>query len=257
MGQLSSANDCLDPSITSFPQVSLEKHATGKNGVTTKQPWPQETSKVILCTLVVGALQTNCYLVGCERTRQGMIIDPGADPEKIMDAVNRLGVEVSQIVLTHSHFDHVLAVEPVRSMTGAVVAIHEREAEHLTHPPTLFRFLPPNISGGFAADRLLCDQDVLSVGDLKARVIHTPGHSPGGVSLYMASEGVVFCGDSLFRDGMGRTDFPGSSCQALVSSIRVRLFALPDETIVYPGHGPHTTIGRERRYNPWVGTPEE
>jgi len=186
-----------------------------------------------------------------------MIIDPGADPEKIMDAVNRLGVEVRQIVLTHSHFDHVLAVEPVRSMTGAVVAIHEREAEHLTHPPTLFRFFDPDISRGLAADQFLHDQDVLSVGDLKARVIHTPGHSPGGVSLYMASEGVVFCGDSLFRDGMGRTDFPGSSRHLLVRSIRMRLFALPDETIVYPGHGPHTTIGRERRHNPWVGTPEE
>ena len=240
-----------------LPRVSSEEHLIGKNGVTAVEPRPQEMSKVILCTLVVGPLQTNCYLVGCERTRQAMIIDPGADADKIMAAVVRLGLKVTQIVLTHSHFDHILAVDPVRSETGAVVAIHEHEAEHLTQPPTLFRFFAPNIPEGLVADRLLHDHDLLSVGDLKARVIHTPGHSPGGVSLYVASEGVVFCGDSLFRDGVGRTDFPGSSHHLLVRSIRERLFALPDETTVYPGHGPQTTIGRERRHNPWIGTPEQ
>jgi len=210
---------------------------------------------VILRTLVVGALQTNCYIVGCERTREAMLIDPGADPEEILAVVSDLKVRVGQIVLTHFHFDHISAVDPVQSATGAVLAIHQSDAQYLARPPALFRLFSPPTPTGLVADRLLHHGDIISVGDLEATVLHTPGHSPGGISLHIASEGVVFCGDTLFRDGVGRTDFPKCSQKTLVRSIRERLFALPDETIVYPGHGPDTTIGRERRYNPWVAAP--
>lgn len=229
----------------------------GEYGVTGVQPRLEEMSIVILLTLVVGALQTNCYLVGCERTHEAMIIDPGGDAERILASVRDLGVRVSHIVLTHFHFDHVLAVDPVRSETGAVLAIHESDAGYLAGPPVLFRFFTPRVPGDLVAGRLLHDGDLLSVGGIRAQVLHTPGHSPGGISLYVASEGVVFCGDTLFRDGLGRTDFPKCSRQTLMRSVRERLFALPDETVVYPGHGPDTTIGRERRYNPWVGMPGE
>jgi len=208
---------------------------------------------MILRTLVVGAPQTNCYLVGCERTQQAMILDPGADPEQILNAVGELDLRVGLIVLTHSHFDHALAVEPVRAETGAALAIHQAEAGWLTDPPALLRFFSPGVPRGIAADRLLDHGDRLDIGELTVEVLHTPGHSPGGISLWIATERVVFSGDALFRAGLGRTDFPGSSYEVLVQSIHERLFRLPEDTTVYPGHGPPTTIGYELRANPWVG----
>lgn len=208
---------------------------------------------MILKTLVVGRFQTNCYLVASEQTHEAMIIDPGGDAKQILAAINSAGVQVKQIVLTHFHFDHISAVDSVRSQTGARVAIHRDEAALLAEPPALFRFFIPNVPHGLVADHLLQHGDTLNIGELVVQVLHTPGHSPGGISLWIASEGVVFCGDALFREGIGRTDFPGSSHEVLQRSIRERLFSLPDETIVYPGHGPRTTIGHERKYNPWVG----
>ena len=141
---------------------------------------------MILRTLVVGALQTNCYLVGCERTRQAMILDPGADPEQILDTVAELDLRVGLIVLTHSHFDHVLAVEPVRSETGATLAIHHAEAGWLTDPSPLFRLFSPGVPRGIVADQPLDHGDRLDIGDLTVEVLHTPGHSPGGISLWIA-----------------------------------------------------------------------
>jgi len=207
---------------------------------------------MILQALAVGQLKTNCYLVGCPHTHEALVIDPGGDAEDILSAVRELGVQVRRIALTHFHFDHVLAVEPVRSATGASLLIHKDDAQHLTNPPALFRFFVPGTPRGLVADRTLQDGDTLAVGELTVKVLHTPGHSPGGISLWMPAEGVVFCGDTLFRDGLGRTDFPGSSYEMLVESIHNKLFTLPDETMVYPGHGPPTTIGYERRNSPWL-----
>lgn len=207
---------------------------------------------MILRQLVVGRLSTNCYLLGCERTREAMVIDPGGDADSILETVVELDLKVQQIVLTHSHFDHILAADELRSATGAGLAIHRSEASMLTDPPALFRFFAPQTPRGLVADRLLDDGDTLSVGELQAEVLHTPGHSPGGISLWMAEEGIVFCGDTLFQQGVGRSDFPGSDHETLMRSIRERLYALPDETVVYPGHGPSTTIGHERQHNPWV-----
>ena len=207
---------------------------------------------MILRQLVVGRLSTNCYMLGCERTREAMVIDPGGDAGSILEAVVELDLQVQQIVLTHSHFDHILAADELRSATGAGLAIHSSEASMLTDPPALFRFFAPQTPRGLVADRLLDDGDILSVGELQAEVLHTPGHSPGGISLWMAEEGIVFCGDTLFQQGVGRSDFPGSDHETLMRSIRERLYALPDETVVYPGHGPSTTIGHERQHNPWV-----
>lgn len=207
---------------------------------------------MILRTLVVGQLKTNCYLVGCPRTHEALVIDPGGDVEDILSAVREVGAQVRQIVLTHFHFDHCLAAGPLRSATGASLLIHRDDAPYLTKPPALFRFFVPSTPRGLVADRALEDGEAILVGELTLKVLHTPGHSPGGISLWMPDEGVVFCGDTLFRDGLGRTDFPGSSHKVLLESIRNKLFTLPDETVVYPGHGPETTIGYEHRHNPWL-----
>jgi len=207
---------------------------------------------MILRTLVVGDLGTNCYLIACERTLEALVVDPGGDAEDILAAVDELGLRVLSVVLTHFHFDHILAAPEVCQRTGAPLAIHEAGARLLSEPPALFRFFSPHVHQGLRADRLLRDGDVLEVGDLRVQVLHTPGHSPDGISLWAPDEGVVLCGDLLFNEGVGRTDFPGSDAAALVRAVRERLFALSDETEVYPGHGPKTTIGHERVHNPWV-----
>lgn len=214
---------------------------------------------MIIRTLEVGMLHTNCYLVVSEGSREATdgrspaaIIDPGGEPDAILVAVEELDAAVRLVLLTHFHFDHIMAAPEVLQETGATLAIHEAEVDLLARPPALFRFARPDVPS-LTANMILRHGDEVTVGDDTLRVLHTPGHSPGGVSFYSATEGVVFCGDALFAQGVGRTDFPGSSGEQLVRSIRERLFALPDDTVVYPGHGPSTTIGRERRGNPWVG----
>ncbi len=207
---------------------------------------------MILKTLIVGQLQSNCYIVGDQHTRQGMVIDPGGDAEVIIETVEELALTIERAVLTHFHFDHVLAAESVRDATGASLAIHAYDAGHLTNPPELFRFFAPQAPHGLQPDLILHDGDRFAIGEIDIRVIHTPGHSPGGISLWLPDECVVFSGDTLFREGVGRTDFPGCSQADLVHSIRQRLYTLSNDTAVYPGHGPATTIGHERTHNPWV-----
>ncbi|MHB1007222.1 MAG: MBL fold metallo-hydrolase [Chloroflexota bacterium] len=200
--------------------------------------------------LPVGNLETNCYLVVCEDTLDGLVVDPAAESERILAEVDRIGMRVLYVVNTHGHLDHVLANDPVRDATGAPLLIHSADAAYLSRPdpmlvgwlhgPTAFR----------APDRALVDGQALTFGNCTLEVLHTPGHTPGGISLY--GEGVVFTGDSLFNQGVGRTDLPGGNWQLLVHSIQTKLFNLPDETIVYPGHGSSTTIGDERTGNPYV-----
>lgn len=205
---------------------------------------------MIIHTLPVGALETNCYLVYCPDTQQGVIIDPAGEPERILSEVKRLGLKPVMVVNTHGHIDHVAANDAVRRATGAPLALHAADAPYLERPDPVFaRWLgaPQALK---PADRYLADGDVLAFGHCTLTVLHTPGHTPGGISLY--GGGVVFTGDALFNQGVGRTDLPGGNWQLLVNSIRTRLFALPDETVVYPGHGPETTIGAERAGNPYV-----
>lgn len=208
---------------------------------------------MILRTLVVGRLGTNCYLVACERTREALVVDPGGDAPDILAAIDALKLTVRYIVLTHFHFDHILAVPQVREHTKAPLAIHELGAPLLAEPPALFRFFSPEVPQGLSADQVLRGGDHLRIGEVDVEVLHTPGHSPDGISLWIAEEKAVLCGDLLFNGGVGRTDFPGSDAATLLRSVRETLFALPDEVTVYPGHGPKTTIGHERRSNPWVG----
>lgn len=204
---------------------------------------------MIIEKLELGPFAANCYIVGSESNKEGIIIDPGAEADRILQEVEDLGLEIKLIVLTHHHIDHIGAVKEVKEATGAEVAIHTDEAESLQRPPssTTFGFSYPAPP---PPDRLLKGGDSIDIGDLHFLVLHTPGHSPGGICLL--GEGVVFSGDTLFNSGIGRFDFPGSSGKQLMNSIYTKLMVLPDDTIIYPGHGPETTIGTERQWNPFL-----
>jgi hydroxyacylglutathione hydrolase len=207
---------------------------------------------MILKTLVVGPFASNCYIVGSESSKKGLIIDPGAEAKLILKTVNDLGLMISLIVVTHAHIDHIGALAPVKESTGAEFAIHEDEAK--ASLGMFSRMLSSMTGGSFTQppkpDRLLKDGDVIEVDELKFIVLHTPGHSPGGISLY--GHEILFSGDTLFNYGIGRTDFPGCSYEKIMDSIKNKLMTLPDDTVVYPGHGPATTIGEEKRGNPFL-----
>ena len=206
---------------------------------------------MILKKLVVGPFASNCYLVGTESNKEGMIIDPGDEVEVILRNVEDLGLEIRSIVLTHGHIDHIGALKEVKEATGAEVAIHTDEAESLQGQP-LSTLLGLSYPTPLPPDRLLQDGDSIDIGDLHFLVLHTPGHSPGGICLLEQGHKAVFSGDTLFNYGIGRTDLPGGNHSQLMNSIHTKLMVLPDDTTVYPGHGPETTIGTERRENPFL-----
>jgi len=207
---------------------------------------------MILETLVVGPVQTNCYVVACDSTRQGLVIDPGGNAGGIARTIERLGIDVRRIVLTHFHFDHMTAAEALCETTGAPVTIHESGVPLLADPPELFRLLSPTEPSDLVIEEPLREGDVLTVGMLRLEVRHTPGHSPDGISLWLPGHKLLFSGDALFRGSVGRTDFPGSDHATLLRSIREQILTLPDDTRVLSGHGPETTVGYERRSNPFL-----
>jgi glyoxylase-like metal-dependent hydrolase (beta-lactamase superfamily II) len=194
---------------------------------------------------------TNCYLVASEQTRDGMVIDPAGDAPIILSNIRELDLKISLVVATHTHPDHIGAIGPIIENTGASFAVHTDEAEILQrYDFSQFTAMDPTFKQPPAPDRLLKDGDFLVVGDLKFQVLHTPGHSAGGICI--VGYGVVFSGDTLFNMSIGRTDGPGGDSNLLISSIRSKLLVLPEETVVLPGHGPKTTIGQEKRNNPFL-----
>lgn len=200
--------------------------------------------------LEVGALGTNCYIVWCDQTQQAVIIDPGGDAAAIMAQVSDEKLSVQYIINTHGHADHIGALAKVKQATGAPVLIHAADAGMLTSASqNLSSYMGPGMTFE-PADRLIKEGDVISFGEASLAVLETPGHTPGGVCL--TGEGVVFSGDTLFAESIGRTDFPGGSYSQLIRNIREKLMILPDNYIVYPGHGPETTIGWERKRNPFI-----
>ena len=204
---------------------------------------------MILRKLQLGMFASNCYVVGDESSKDGMIIDPGAEADQIMRVVEDLGLNIKLIVLTHGHMDHVGALKEVKEVTGAQIAIHTEDAPSLQG--SIMRHMFSRSSEPLPSpDVLLKEGDTVDVGELHFQVLHTPGHTPGGICLL--AEGIVFTGDTLFNFGIGRADFPGASYDQEVESIRNKLMPLPDNTIVCPGHGPDTTIGVERKVNPFL-----
>ena len=204
---------------------------------------------MILKKLVVGSFASNCYIVGSESIKEGMIIDPGAEAEQILKDIEDLELDIKFIVLTHGHIDHISALKEVKEATGAEVAIHADDAERLQGKSPSIMFGLPHPAPP-SPDRLLNGGDSIDIGDLHFLVLHTPGHSPGGICLL--GHGVLFCGDTLFNYSIGRTDLPAGSYNQLMNSIHTKLMILPDNTVVCPGHGPDTTIGTERRHNPFL-----
>ncbi len=205
---------------------------------------------MIIRTVVAAPFESNCYIVVSEAGGKGMIVDAGAGAKQITKVVEKLGAEIELIVLTHGHLDHVGGLREIKDATGAQLALHVDETETLrTHGLSLGMF-GVDFPAPSAPDRLLKDGDIIKVGDLRFQVLHTPGHTPGGISLY--GHGAVFTGDTLFNYSIGRSDLPGGDFRQLMNSIRTRLMALPDSTVVYPGHGPESTIGEERRGNPFL-----
>lgn len=206
---------------------------------------------MIIEILPVGSFQANCYVVGCEATKAGVIIDPGDEADRILETVAKHGLTIEHVLLTHAHFDHIVACAAVAEATKALVALHKDD-------------LPLLKAGGGAAfwglpmptykepDTWLAEGDQITFGNHTLDIFFTPGHAPGHVTFYEANAGLVFDGDVLFAGSIGRTDLPGGSYEVLLNSINEKLMVLPDETVVCSGHGPTTTIGRERASNPFL-----
>ena len=201
--------------------------------------------------LAVGLLEVNCYILGDEETKEAVVIDPGGDEAEILEVLKYHVLQLKTIIDTHGHFDHVDANQPLKDATGAPIAIHALDADMLAKPSAEAMFFTGNRLRLSQADVLLKEGDVLSFGKYRMKVLHTPGHTPGGISLVMEGDTLVYVGDLLFQGSIGRTDFPGGSFEDLINAVRTKIFPLGDNYTVFPGHGPVTTVGQERKYNPF------
>jgi len=213
---------------------------------------------MFLENLVVGPLESNCIIFGCKKSKEAVVIDPGDEAKKILNYLNQNELNLKYILQTHAHIDHIGGAEELQKKTQTKVLLHRNELlvlESLEMQALMFGLEakpPPKIN------RFIKEDDNITVGNYEMRVIHSPGHSPGSVCFYISSsmngneKHILFAGDTLFCRGIGRYDLPGGSYEQLMKSIRDKLFALPDNTMVYPGHGPTTTIGAEKQYNPFL-----
>jgi hydroxyacylglutathione hydrolase len=206
---------------------------------------------MIIRSMPLGPLQANCFIVGCEETRQAAAIDPGGDAERIISALKRDDLKLSVIINTHGHFDHVGANMALKQATGAQLMIHKLDAPMLAQASQAAAAWGLRTEGSPDPDRLPEDGETIDCGGFQFKVIHTPGHSPGGCCFYIKAENALFVGDTLFAGSIGRTDLPGGNYDTLIRSIQTKLFVLPDITKVYNGHMEPTTIGEEKRHNPF------
>ncbi len=238
----SAANVILRLMDQPLPVVGVEKHG------------------FLHISIPVGMLQCNCSIIGDPVTREALVVDPGDEVSRILELLGRHKLTVKGIVSTHAHIDHVGGLSKLHKYTGAPVMMHREDLplyQAMDVQAAFLGVMPPELAN---VDQLLTDGDALQWGSLEAQVIHTPGHTPGSVSLYMAPDAgkitlaapQLFAGDTLFAGSIGRTDLWGGSMQEIMESLRGKLMALPDETVVHPGHGPTTSIGEERQSNPFL-----
>ncbi len=202
----------------------------------------------------VGPLQCNCVVLGDEETREAVIIDPGDEAERIEEILDHYRLDLKSVVHTHGHIDHILAAEHLRKTREAAVCLHEADRFLWDGIQMQASFLGLRVEAAGKVDRHVKEGDEVPFGDYKLRVLETPGHTPGSICLFLKGDAspILFSGDTLFQNGIGRTDLWGGSFEAITTSIRKRLYGLDEETLVQPGHGPATTIGEEKNSNPFV-----
>jgi glyoxylase-like metal-dependent hydrolase (beta-lactamase superfamily II) len=206
--------------------------------------------KMLIETIPVGPLQVNCYLLICDKSRQAVVVDPGDEGARILDALSASGCQLAAVINTHGHFDHIGANAYVIEKTGVSLMMHGDDLPLLKQAAEHASIYGLSVVPSPEPTRLLVDGDEIKIGESTLKVIHLPGHSPGGICLHVGNDLIV--GDGLFAGSIGRTDLPGGSQELLVSGIRQKLLVLPETTVVHPGHGPATTIGREKIHNPFL-----
>jgi len=204
---------------------------------------------MLIHTLILGDMQANCYLLECERTNSVIVIDPGGDADYIIAYTNERKLNIDIIINTHGHIDHILANKELKERTSAKLFIHQSDADMIANPQKNLSFFLGIDFISPLPDKILKDGDIINSGDICLKVIHTPGHSPGSTCLL--TDGAIFTGDLLFAGSIGRYDFPGSSYKLIMESLK-KVIELDDNLIVYPGHGPETTIGEEKQTNPFL-----
>lgn len=208
---------------------------------------------MIFEAITVGPLQCNCYILGCDKTREGLVIDPGDDSDLILSLVEKHRLKVKYILSTHAHIDHVGDLEPLKARTGAEAILHELDLplyQNLSIQAAWLGVVAPQMA---KIDTFIHNRDTLRFGQYSGEILHTPGHSPGSLCLHLpGSVDQLFAGDTLFQRSIGRTDLWGGSYEEILKSIRQKLLVLDDHTVIYPGHGPATTVGEEKRHNPFL-----
>jgi hydroxyacylglutathione hydrolase len=200
----------------------------------------------------VGPLQCNCSIIGDETTREAMVIDPGDDIEDVLALIAKHNLQVKQIVITHAHIDHVGGAMKLRAATGAPILLNQNDYALLKMLDAQATWVGMKSPGKVEIDQSVGQSDKVQAGSITANVLHTPGHTEGSVCLYFPAEKTLVAGDTLFAGSIGRTDLPGGSFEKILQSLHGTVMALPDDTVVVPGHGPLTTIGKERESNPFL-----
>jgi glyoxylase-like metal-dependent hydrolase (beta-lactamase superfamily II) len=202
--------------------------------------------------LPVGPLQCNCSVIGDPVSREGMVIDPGDDIADVVALIRKHNLQIKQIVITHAHIDHVGGAMKLRALTGAPILLNQNDYALLKMLDVQANWLGMAPPGDVEIDHSVGHGDKITTGSLNASVLHTPGHTEGSICLYFPAQQKLIAGDTLFAGSIGRTDLPGGSFEKIIDSLHGQLLALPDETLVIPGHGPLTTIGEERESNPFL-----